>query len=489
MSLPRVSALLILSVFCQFVFSATVNQEKEELSSLQRNLDRQEQKLASLKSELQKLPADLNKAQSDFDKAAAEYNAEKPNYDKLKQAHASAPSDSTERQLKLAEIKFGLAERRYDNAKADLDKLKIKDQALKSDIAKTESDIQASESKIRQQERRLADAVETAERLARESARAKQEQDQKAQLAAVAKPIQPPKAEIKIAAPEPTPPKVEEEKPKPNNVVQLTEEENKELQFAKEKMAEVNSRLADKAADDRPNFSSLELGGSNFEDIPFQYIGDQLYRTDVTLYKGRHSFRVDDFRFQMDVPDSVEGPQVYVFLIDASSRGRLKASYFRKDLLGYFDKEVVIVKPEPTLAEKVAKSGVIETPDGVFMSKDEYKEFQFAKKKITELETLVASAKSDDKPNFDVLELRNSDLGDTPFQYLGNQQYRLDIPVAGGRQTFRIDSLQFNVDIRQADTPQVYVFLVDARDKNSLRASYFRKGLLNYADKEVAVAQ
>jgi len=482
MSLPKFGAFLLLAFSAQFALAASVSQEKSELASLQRNLAAQEQKLSKVNAELQTLPTALEKAQADLASVEPEYNTEKSAFNKIKIENTASPSESTERQFKLAEIKFGLAERRYQNAKSEVDKLKEREQQLKQELASTETAIKNNRDQVRRQEIRLADTIETEERLAQEAARTKAEQERKAQLAASKPVIEPPKP----IEPEPAPVVTA---PAPSKTVELTPAEIEELNFAKAKMSETEQLVAKASGNDNPSFSNLSIDGSNFEDIPFQHLGNNQYRADVTLHAGRHSFQIEDLRFRVDVPDTYTAGQVYVFLVDGSDRNRLRASYFRKELLNYFDKEVVTVQPKPTMADNVAAQGVVETAEGILMSKEEYKEFQFAKEKMAETEKAVAQTSSGDKANIDNLQLRNSDIGDLPFEYLGNQQYRADVALPSGRHAFRVESLKFNVDVPQASGAQEYTFLVDAREKNNLRASYFRKFLLNYANEEVAVAQ
>ena len=488
MSLPKFGAFLLLCLCCNFSFGATVNQEREELSSLKRNLSRQEDKAANLKAEIQNLPDALAKAQDDFNKAEAEYLPEKESFTKIKAEHASSPSANTERQLKLAEIKFGLAERRYEKAKEDLTELQNKESSLTKELATAENAIKNGQAQIKRQEQRLADAIANEAKLKREAEIAKEEQERKARLAVTKPVIEPPKADIAVSAPAPVPTPVAQPAPV-SNIVELTKDEVKELEFAKEKMASLEKAVASASAKDNPTYNNLQLSGPNFDGIPFQHLGAEQYRTDVTLHPGEHSFRIETLRFDVDVPGKFADAQDYVFLVDASDRNRLKASYFRKDLLKYFDKEIAIVQPQLSFAEKVAKAGIIETPDGIFMSEQDYKEFKFAKEKMSDTDELIASASSNDSPNITDLTLRNTDLGDVTFSYLGNQQYRADKALPSGRHTFRIERLRFNIEVPDSAAAQDYIFIVDARDKNNLRASYFRRSLLDYIGKEVAVAQ
>lgn len=491
MFLPRFGAFLLILCSCQFALGATVNQEKEELASLQRNLNKQEQKLLSIKSDMQSLPTAIASAKDKAAKAETEYKAEKEEFDKLKTNHAASPTDSTERQLRLAEIKFGLAERRYTNAASELEELENSQKELEKSLAATEATISSTKTQINRQQQRVSDAVAAAE---------KQEAEAKkpAPKVAVAAPvIEPPKAQIKVEKPEPVaPPAPSPKQATASDAIALSKSDFDEFQFAKEKMSSTEALVAEASSDERPNFSELTLAGSNFDDIAFSYLGNQQYRTDVTLYSGRYSFRIESLRFRVEVPED-GSPHDFVFLVDARDKNQLRASYFRKALLDYVGKEVVVENakptpaPAPAVAPSIAKSpertGVVETPDGILMSKEDFEEFQFAKEKMATTESLAAQDPNE-PPFFSNLNLSNSKIGDVAFTHLGNQQYRADVALTSGRHSFRVDSLRFNIDVPASATPLEFIFLIDGRDKKQLRASYFRKVLLDYADKKVAVA-
>jgi predicted nucleic acid-binding Zn-ribbon protein len=479
MFLPKFGAFLLTLLSCQLALAATVSQEREELSSLRRDLAKQEEKLKTLKSEEQSLPDTIAKVQAEAAKTEAEFKAEQTQFYKLKSDHAAAPTDTTERQLRLGEIKFGLAERRHNNAATELNNLQDKQNQLQSSLDSTENAINASRTKIVRQERRLADAIALAEQQEVEKTRAVTKPEPP-KVAITAPVIEAPKAEIKVEEPAPvaaTPAPAETR-------IELSEKAFEEFQFAKEKMAATNDLIAAAGANDNANQDQLHLNGPNFNGIPFNYLGNQQYRADVTLHTGRHTFEIEKLRFRVDVPES-DDAQVYVFLVDARDKNQLRASYFRQELLSYVDKEVVLKKPAAAIA---ASTGVIETADGILMSKDDYKEFQFATEKMASTESLAAAAAVGDQPSIVDLQLTNADLGNTPFRYLGNQQYRADLALTSGRHNFRVDSLRFNFVVPDATAAQDYIFLVDAREKGQLRVSYFRKVLLEYADKKVAIA-
>jgi len=121
------------------------------------------------------------------------------------------------------------------------------------------------------------------------------------------------------------------------------------------------------------------------------------------------------------------------------------------------------------------------------LSVADYEAFQTAKAAMERAESKIAR-----EPNanarFNNSQLTGSDIPDTAFTHLGANQYRADVVLPSGRQSFRIDSLRFRVTISPDNAGETYVFLVDASDRVQLKASYFKEYLLNYLDSEPKVA-
>lgn len=105
---------------------------------------------------------------------------------------------------------------------------------------------------------------------------------------------------------------------------------------------------------------------------------------------------------------------------------------------------------------------------------------------MSQVEELVAKAPNT-SPRFSNLQLSGSDLQPVSFSHLGADQYQAEVVLPSGTHRFRIDNLRFRVQIPAADAGESFVFIVDGRDRQRLKAFYFKKALLAYRNQEAPV--
>lgn len=141
--------------------------------------------------------------------------------------------------------------------------------------------------------------------------------------------------------------------------------------------------------------------------------------------------------------------------------------------------------PEPQPQPRaVAKP---EPPQPPALDPEEFEAFELARDTMQEVQKLVA--KDGNTSDSRTLRLSGSDIKDVPFEYLGAGQYRAEVALPSGRQLFRIDDLRFRATISPENAGEIYVFMVDARDRRRLSATYFKKSLLDYIGRNPVVVE
>ncbi|WP_157953970.1 hypothetical protein [Microbulbifer sp. A4B17] len=87
----------------------------------------------------------------------------------------------------------------------------------------------------------------------------------------------------------------------------------------------------------------------------------------------------------------------------------------------------------------------------------------YVRQETARLNTLLADEESNDRQTFHNLELRPVGGERVPFEFLGENQYRLVTTVESGRQTYKINTWKFRRTIPAEDDGARYVFIFDAR--------------------------
>lgn len=114
--------------------------------------------------------------------------------------------------------------------------------------------------------------------------------------------------------------------------------------------------------------------------------------------------------------------------------------------------------------------------------------FKLADSTMSRVEELVA-ANPNSSPRFTNLQLVGADLEPVAFSHLGANQYQAEVVLPSGSHRFRIDSLRFRVQIPAEDAGELFVFVVDASDRQRTKAFYFKKALLAYRNQAPVLAQ
>ncbi|WP_444935525.1 hypothetical protein ACJJIW_14345 [Microbulbifer sp. JMSA004] len=88
---------------------------------------------------------------------------------------------------------------------------------------------------------------------------------------------------------------------------------------------------------------------------------------------------------------------------------------------------------------------------------------EYVKRETARLNDLLADEEGNDRKTFNNLEMRPIGGERVPFEFLGENQYRLVTTVESGRQTYKINTWKFRRTIPAEDDGARYVFIFDAR--------------------------
>jgi len=214
------------------------------------------------------------------------------------------------------------------------------------------------------------------------------------------------------------------------------------------------------------------------EDASFEYLGNDQYRVDVALPSGRQIFRIEDLRFRAEIPDANED-QTYVFLLDARDPNQLRASYFKQSLLDYIGKNPVVKDDGSGSARSGARTAVAQQrANDLGLSEADAFALEVAREEMARIEKRLAEAPAQDEPFFSRLTLNSRATSVVEFEYIGNDQYRLETKVPAGNHRLRVNRQRFRLEVPEADDGETYVFLVDATRPSRLQMMAFKKSLL-----------
>jgi len=101
----------------------------------------------------------------------------------------------------------------------------------------------------------------------------------------------------------------------------------------------------------------------------------------------------------------------------------------------------------------------------------------YAQKEVARLESLLDGG-NPGRPTFKRLTLGGNKIDAKPFEFLGQNQYRVETKVANGRQIFQIGKHKFRRTIPVADDGQDYVFIFDAKRPSRPRLVMYKKALI-----------
>ncbi|WP_139304781.1 hypothetical protein [Microbulbifer marinus] len=139
--------------------------------------------------------------------------------------------------------------------------------------------------------------------------------------------------------------------------------------------------------------------------------------------------------------------------------------------------------PAPTVAavEEAPKKEVVAEPAAEVREVDP-ELLDYVKRERARLDKLLADNSGEGKHTFRNLELRPSRGEALPFEFLGQNQYRLIAPVEAGRQTYKINTWKFRRTIPADDDGVRYVFIFDARRLSRPRLVMYPEYVLSRLD-------
>lgn len=101
----------------------------------------------------------------------------------------------------------------------------------------------------------------------------------------------------------------------------------------------------------------------------------------------------------------------------------------------------------------------------------------YAQKEVARLESIL-DVGNPGRPTFKRLTLGGNKVEAKSFEFLGQNQYRVEAKVVNGRQIFQIGKHKFRRTIPAADDGQDYVFIFDAKRPSRPRLVMYKKALL-----------
>jgi len=116
-------------------------------------------------------------------------------------------------------------------------------------------------------------------------------------------------------------------------------------------------------------------------------------------------------------------------------------------------------------------------PKEVELSDLDREALAYAQKEVARLESLLDGG-NPGRPTFKRLTLGGNKIDAKPFEFLGQNQYRVETKVANGRQIFQIGKHKFRRTIPVADDGQDYVFIFDAKRPSRPRLVMYKKALI-----------
>lgn len=455
-------SLIFLTCIAQSSFAASLSEEQARLSALQQSLQKQEADLKEMREELDTYPAKISAARADLLKAEGELAAETRQLQNLQARSEESPIAA--RELPIKEHAVRMSQRRVRSETRMLERYQRYHDNLQEEIAEAQQNVAQLKQRIAAQNMRIA---EVQQEPGRSAARPTPSAPADVEEVATAESTQEEEQDAPLAGPASQQPPV------------LSAADYRAFETAKDEMGRVKEAIA-RNPSSSPRYSSLELSSSDIGRVPFTHLGADQYRADVVLPSGRHRFRIDSLRFRADISADNAG-ETYVFLVDASDRARLRATYFKESLLSYLGQQPVLAEETKAEEAEAVELQTVTLPSGktVQLPEDDVYALEIAREHSALLKELALES-SASKPSFSSLSLSGNLLETTEFQHLGQNQYRAEVAVQGGRQTIKINRSTFRINIPDADEGEIYLFFVDATRPNRLQVTYYKKSILDF---------
>ncbi|NIB43851.1 hypothetical protein HBA55_29885 [Pseudomaricurvus alkylphenolicus] len=346
------------------VQASTPAQERDRLERYQQAMENRTSELEAIDNQLYGYQHKLAEAEQDLQTQQQELNKARSSADSARQTHSNSPSEDSARALKLAEHRLKMAERGVRTRTKRVERIQNRQAMLNQSrddvVASLEDDeqrITAQHSKIANAERQaqarekervrlLAQAEEARRRAEQEmAAKAKRERElelaarEKARRMAAAKQVQEASSpqqnanslsdrtgitETVISATSATPQTLS---PSP----EMTELDREALAYAQKEIERLEKLVAE-GGNSRATFKRLTLKGSKLGTSEFEFLGQNQYRVDTQVTKGRQIIQIGKHKFRRTIPASDDGSE-YVFIFDAKRPSRPRLVMFRKSLL------------------------------------------------------------------------------------------------------------------------------------------------------------
>lgn len=142
----------------------------------------------------------------------------------------------------------------------------------------------------------------------------------------------------------------------------------------------------------------------------------------------------------------------------------------------------VVETPEAGPAAQPVAAVLPETPApapgaGAVLSELDKEAQEHARNEVKRLQEMLESGDAG-RPTFKNLSLTGNKMEPQMFEFLGQDQYRLDAVVSNGRQIFEVGRNKFRRTIPASDNGQTYVFIYDAKRLSRPRLVMFKKSLV-----------
>lgn len=136
------------------------------------------------------------------------------------------------------------------------------------------------------------------------------------------------------------------------------------------------------------------------------------------------------------------------------------------------------VAPAPKVTE--APAVALQSKDAVKteLTELDLEALAYAQKEVARLETLLDTS-NPGRPMFKRLTLGGNKVDQKAFEFLGQNQYRVDAVVQPGRQIFQVGKHKFRRTVPLVDEGQEYVFIFDAKRPSRPRLVMFKKSLID----------
>jgi DNA repair exonuclease SbcCD ATPase subunit len=282
-----------------------------------------ENEIFGYSNKVTKAREDLVKAESELAKAAAALAG-------VRATALSAPGQDADRALKKATHSHKMALRGVRSRTKRLERVEGNLGDLNTQLTEQQESLVSDKRRITEQQERIVTVRANLKRKAKEKELAatkaeakKAKQAQKLAKPVIAKPKPAPQPEV-VPAPAPQVAAVPAKK-------ELSELDKEALAFARKEVARLETLLADGSAG-RPIFKRLVLKGNRTEPVSFEFLGQNQYRAEVVVTKGKQIFEIGKHKYRRTIPISDDG-QTYVFIFDAKRPSRPRMVMFKKSLL------------------------------------------------------------------------------------------------------------------------------------------------------------